>query len=54
MDGGQPAARGLVVVRLADWLGARSGDAVAPPPLGRPDAGYPALADAPGEHVFMK
>ena len=38
----------------ADWLAARSGAPVAPPPLGRPDAGYPALADAPGEYVFMK
>jgi len=38
----------------AAWLAARSGAPVAPPPLGRPDAGYPALADAPGEYVFMK
>jgi polyhydroxyalkanoate synthase len=38
----------------ADWLGARSGAPVAPPPLGRPDAGYPVLADAPGEYVLMK
>jgi polyhydroxyalkanoate synthase len=38
----------------ADWLAARSGAAVAPPPLGRPDAGFPAIADAPGEYVLMK
>ena len=38
----------------ADWLAARSDPPVAPPPLGRPDAGYPAGADAPGEYVFMK
>jgi polyhydroxyalkanoate synthase len=38
----------------ADWLAARSGAPVAPPALGRPDAGFPALADAPGDYVFMK
>jgi polyhydroxyalkanoate synthase len=38
----------------ADWLAARSGAPVLPPPLGRPDAGYPVLAEAPGEYVFMK
>jgi polyhydroxyalkanoate synthase len=38
----------------ADWLAARSGAPGAPPPLGRPEAGFPALADAPGDYVFMK
>jgi polyhydroxyalkanoate synthase len=38
----------------AGWLAAHSGAAVAPPPLGRANAGYPALADAPGDYVFMK
>jgi polyhydroxyalkanoate synthase len=38
----------------ADWLAARSGPPAAPPPLGRADAGYPTLADAPGAYVFMK
>ncbi len=38
----------------AAWLAARSGPPAAPPPLGRADAGYPALADAPGDYVFMK
>jgi polyhydroxyalkanoate synthase len=33
------------------WLAARSGARTAPPTLGRPDAGYPALADAPGDYV---
>jgi polyhydroxyalkanoate synthase len=33
------------------WIEAWSGDAVAPPPLGAPDKGYPPLADAPGEYV---
>jgi polyhydroxyalkanoate synthase subunit PhaC len=38
----------------AGWLAARSGAPAAPPPLGRADAGYPALADTPGDYVFMK
>ncbi len=38
----------------AAWLAARSGAPAAPPPLGRAGAGYPALADAPGNYVFMK
>jgi polyhydroxyalkanoate synthase len=37
-----------------DWLGARSGEACAPPSLGRPEAGYPVIADAPGEYVLIK
>ncbi len=37
----------------AGWLAARSHPAVAPPPLGRPERGYPALADAPGAYVLM-
>ncbi len=36
------------------WLAARSGPAVAPPPLGRPDRGYPALVDAPGTYVLVR
>ncbi|MFZ4605889.1 MAG: PHA/PHB synthase family protein [Caulobacter sp.] len=32
-----------------DWLAARSGDRVAPPPMGGAD--YPPLADAPGDYV---
>jgi len=36
------------------WLAARSGDAVAPPPLGCAAAGYPAIAEAPGAYVLMK
>ncbi len=38
----------------AGWLAARSGTPVPPPPLGRPDGGYPALANAPGAYVFMR
>lgn len=36
----------------ADWLAARSGGMVPPPPMGNATAGYPALGAAPGEYVF--
>ena len=36
-----------------EWLLARSGGPVAPPPMGRPEAGFPPLADAPGEYVLQ-
>ncbi len=35
-----------------DWLGHHSGAPGAPPPLGRPEAGLPALGPAPGRYVF--
>ncbi|WP_336965768.1 PHA/PHB synthase family protein [Sphingobium aquiterrae] len=34
------------------WLGQRSGDPVAPPPMGAPDKGYAVIADAPGRYVL--
>ena len=34
------------------WLSAGSNEFAAPPPLGAPEAGYPALCDAPGTYVF--
>ncbi|WP_404477673.1 PHA/PHB synthase family protein [Novosphingobium sp. BL-52-GroH] len=37
---------------LDEWLGAHSGEAVAPPPMGAPDGGCPVLADAPGRYVL--
>lgn len=37
-----------------DWLAARSGEPVAPPPLGRAEAGFPAIADAPGSYVMAR
>jgi polyhydroxyalkanoate synthase len=36
------------------WLGERSGDAVAPPPLGNRKQGYPPLAPAPGTYVLQR
>jgi polyhydroxyalkanoate synthase len=37
------------------WLDGHSGAATcAPPAMGNPQAGYPALADAPGTYVFQK
>ncbi len=38
----------------AEWLAARSGERVAPPPMGRPEAGYEAICDAPGSYVFQR
>ncbi len=35
----------------SEWLSARSGEPVAPPPLGAPDAGYAPVCDAPGTYV---
>jgi polyhydroxyalkanoate synthase len=34
------------------WLANKSGERAAAPPLGAPDSGYPALADAPGSYVL--
>ncbi|MFT7027657.1 MAG: polyhydroxyalkanoate synthase [Paracoccaceae bacterium] len=38
---------------FAAWLAERSGDPVAPPPTGRPDAGLPPLCAAPGTYVMQ-
>jgi len=35
------------------WLADHSGAPVDPPPLGRPEAGFPALEDAPGSYVLQ-
>ena len=37
-----------------EWLSERSGEPVAPPPLGSPDKGYPPLATAPGSYVLER
>ena len=39
---------------LTDWLAARSGEPVSPPPLGREGTRFSALADAPGSYVLMR
>jgi len=36
------------------WLGDRSGQSVAPPPLGAPASSYAVLADAPGTYVLQR
>jgi Poly(3-hydroxyalkanoate) synthetase len=36
------------------WLSQRSGEPVAPPTMGAPEAGYAPLAHAPGEYVLMR
>jgi len=36
------------------WLARRSGGRVPPPPMGRADAGYGAICDAPGTYVLMR
>jgi polyhydroxyalkanoate synthase len=36
-----------------DWLAAHSGGEVAPPPMGREEAGYPPLGAAPGTYVLQ-
>ncbi|WP_231714855.1 PHA/PHB synthase family protein [Enhydrobacter aerosaccus] len=37
---------------LTAWLGAHSGEPVAPPALGAAEAGYPPIGDAPGTYVL--
>ncbi|MCF7701438.1 PHA/PHB synthase family protein [Loktanella sp. M215] len=39
---------------LTDWLQARSGPEVAPPPMGKPDGRYAVRGDAPGTYVMQR
>ncbi|HKM64052.1 MAG TPA: alpha/beta fold hydrolase [Acidisphaera sp.] len=48
-----PEVPGSWWLAWAEWLLSRSGGPVAPPPIGRPEAGLPPLADAPGEYVLQ-
>ncbi len=41
-------------IAWGEWLAARSGDPVSPPPMGSPDKGYPPLCDAPGSYVLER
>ena len=47
-----PAQDGSWWPRWTDWLGQRSGTAIAPPALGNAKKGCPALMDAPGGYVL--
>ncbi|MBI5129459.1 MAG: alpha/beta fold hydrolase [Rhodopseudomonas palustris] len=48
-----PHAEGSWWTEWVQWLGARSGDPVAPPRIGLPDANPAELADAPGSYVLQ-
>ena len=51
---GTPGREGSWWPEWEAWLVKQSGERVAPPMLGNPGAGYPALADAPGSYVHQK
>jgi len=48
-----PDKQGSWWLAWTDWLLGYSGGPVAPPPMGRPEAGFAPLADAPGEYVLQ-
>ncbi|HXP75773.1 MAG TPA: alpha/beta fold hydrolase [Stellaceae bacterium] len=47
-----PASEGSWWPAWVAWLGEHSSAAAAPPPMGAPEKGYPALAAAPGRYVL--
>ena len=49
-----PLHQGSWWPRLVAWLRERSGEPVAPPPMGAAARGYAPLADAPGEYVLER
>jgi polyhydroxyalkanoate synthase len=49
-----PPQQGSWWPEWARWLGQRSGQRTAPPALGAPERGLPALAEAPGTYVLQK
>ena len=49
-----PVSEGSWWPAWAAWLADRAGPRVPPPPLGRADAGYAPLGDAPGTYVLEK
>jgi len=51
--GATPARSGSWWTEWCAWLATRSGDPVAPPALGAPQAGYAPLCDAPGTYVHQ-
>jgi polyhydroxyalkanoate synthase len=48
------AAEGSWWLPWSAWLAARSGTKVAPPEIGHAEAGYPALAPAPGQYIMQR
>ncbi|MET0528070.1 MAG: poly-beta-hydroxybutyrate polymerase, partial [Microvirga sp.] len=48
-----PRAEGSWWPVWTQWLVERSGSPTAPPRLGAPEAGHPALGDAPGTYVLQ-
>jgi polyhydroxyalkanoate synthase len=52
--GSVPTRAGSWWPELAEWLAARSGAPVAPPPMGAASQGYAPLADAPGSYVLQE
>jgi len=49
-----PTRQGSWWPELTTWLGDRSGEPVAPPPMGAGSNGYAAIADAPGTYVLQE
>ncbi len=49
-----PVRQGSWWPEWSRWLDAHSGDAVAPPEMGAPKAGYASVGDAPGTYVRMR
>ena len=47
-----PVRDGSWWIAWGEWLGAHSGEPVAPPPIGAPDKDYPVLGEAPGRYVL--
>ncbi|MCB4860406.1 alpha/beta fold hydrolase [Sphingobium sp. PNB] len=47
-----PVRDGSWWVAWDEWLRARSGEPVAPPPMGAPDKDYPVIDNAPGRYVL--
>jgi polyhydroxyalkanoate synthase len=52
--GATPLAEGSWWPAWTEWLEKRSSGHVAPPPIGAPASGYPALGPAPGRYVLER